>query len=83
MVRILSDQLADVQNRLSKREEAVKDLNEKRIQMQVKLDKYQKSHEMAQALRKYVDELQNASAHQNKAMEEMRVQLASQMDMVK
>ena len=79
----MSDQVADIQNDKSKKEEIIRDMEEQRLRMQLKLEKYLKSHEIAQTLMKYVDDLQQTSITQRRAVDEIKLHLATQKDLVK
>ncbi len=82
-IRILSDQVADLENGKARREDVIRDMEEQRLRMQLKLEKYLKSHEIAQTLIKYVDELQQTSITQRRAVDEIKLQLTSQKELVK
>ncbi len=75
--------MADIQNDKSKKEEIIRDMEEQRLRMQLKLEKYLKSHEIAQTLMKYVDDLQQSSVTQRRAVDEIKLHLATQKDLVK
>jgi hypothetical protein len=75
--------VADIQNDKSKKEEIIRDMEEQRLRMQLKLEKYLKSHEIAQTLMKYVDDLQQSSVTQRRAVDEIKLHLATQKDLVK
>ncbi len=68
---------------MARKDDVIKEMEDARIRMQLRLEKYLKSHEIAQTLMKYVDDLQQTSNNQRKTVDEIKVQLTTQKDLVK